>query len=329
MKENDIRPAHLLNEYLRLSSLDAEEYFQLENRVPIPCPACAETSFSPAFCKNGFEFVVCQQCATLYLSPRPPLREFERFYTESPSSSYWANTFFPSVIEARRHTIFKSKVKRVEAFCGSKGITGESIMEVGAGHGIFLEEWKKGHPNAKVFAVEPSPDLANVCRGKGIEVLEVVAEQAGQWFDCADLLTCFEVIEHAHDPLRFLQSFYNLVKKDGWVVISGLGVEGFDIQMLWEKSKSIFPPHHINFFSIKGFEELFARAGFKSVEVSTPGQLDVDIVWNAFREDDSLEMGRFESLLFNRGEGALREFQDFLVQHKLSSHCWVSAHKPL
>ena len=111
--------------------------------------------------------------------------------------------------------------------------------------------------------------------------------------------------------------------------MSGLGVEGFDIQLLWEKSKSISPPHHINFISIKGFEILFAQAGFECIEVSTPGELDVDIVLNAFQEDNSLNLGRFERLLLSREGKDLGEFQKFLAQHKLSSHCWVSARKPL
>jgi len=329
MKENEIRPAPLLKEYLRLSALDAKNYFHLETRLPIPCPACSDPSYSPAFYKNGFEFVVCDKCATLYLSPRPPAREFEQFYKESPSSRYWADTFFPSVIEARRSTVFKSKLKRIEMFCDSKGIAPKTLIEIGAGHGIFLEEWRSGHPEVSILAIEPSPDLAKVCRAKDIEVLETVVEQADEWEARADLLTCFEVIEHAHDPLKFLQSFYSLVKKGGWVVISGLGVEGFDIQVLWEKSKSIFPPHHINFLSIKGFELLFERAGFECIEVTTPGELDVDIVLNAFQEDNSIELGRFERLLLTKDEKDLGNFQEFLTQHKLSSHCWISARKPL
>jgi len=329
MKESEIRPAKIIKEFYRLSALDAKSYFPIDSRFSIPCPACSDPSFSPAFCKIGFEFVLCDKCSTLYLSPRPPAEEYELFYKESPSCHYWANTFFSSIIETRRHKIFKPKVKRVEDFCDSKGITPKSIMEVGAGHGIFLEEWRKDHPTVNALAIEPSSYLAEVCRSKDIIVLETVAEQAAEWAGRADILICFEVMEHAHDPLKFLQSLYNLITKGGWVVISGLGVEGFDIQVLWEKSKSIFAPQHINFISIKGFETLFAKAGFESVEVSTPGELDVDTVLNALQEDSSLEMGRFERLLLGREEGVLKEFQKFLATQKLSSHCWISARKPL
>ena len=54
--------------------------------------------------------------------------------------------------------------------------------------------------------------------------------------------------------------------------------DGFDLQMLWEKSSQISPPHHINFLSLNGFRSLFNRAGLKNIQLTTPGQLDVDIL---------------------------------------------------
>jgi len=102
MKESDIRPADIFREFLRLSARDAQRYFSLEARKAVPCPACGSKHRSPAFSRLGFDYVECDECTSLYLTPRPPLCEYERYYCDSPSANYWANTFFPSVVEQRR-----------------------------------------------------------------------------------------------------------------------------------------------------------------------------------------------------------------------------------
>jgi hypothetical protein len=120
-----------------------------------------------------------------------------------------------------------------------------------------------------------------------------------------------------------------LARPGGYVFISTLGVDGFDIQVLWEKSNSIFPPHHINFLSANGFKHLFERAGLEDVSVTTPGVLDVNIVQNAARRDPAiLESHRFLCNLLANDDTAA-SFQQFLSDNLLSSHTWVFGKKPL
>ena len=328
MKKNEIRPANLLEEFLRLSALDAEAYFRPNNRVVIPCPACDCMDHGPeGFNKWGFQYIQCKNCFTLYLSPRPLLSDFKKFYTASPSAKYWANTFYPQVAEVRREKIVRPNVERISSICQHKEVSTDLIIDVGAGYGLFLEEWGKKDCQARLQAIEPLPDLAKMCREKGFETLETILETTKIWQETADLVTCFEVIEHAHDPLKFVRSLYNLAKNGGWVILTGLGVDGFDIQILWDKSESILPPQHINFMSMRGFEILFQRAGFSEVEILTPGRLDVDIVVNATQEDPEFNIGRFEKILLKRGQKTLKEFQRFLAENQLSSHVWMVAHK--
>jgi hypothetical protein len=120
----------------------------------------------------------------------------------------------------------------------------------------------------------------------------------------------------------------HLLRAGGRLLLTGLSVDGFDIQALWEHAKSISPPHHINFMSIQGFERLLKRAGFSKVDIFTPGKLDVDIVKNTVEErPDALNDQRFIRNLLKLDEKALKEFQQFLSKHRLSSHCWVWAVK--
>lgn len=324
MKESDIRPKELFQKYLELSAADTETYFISSQREYLPCPACGNESFHPVFEKSGFGYTVCRLCQTLYQNPRPPLEEFSRFYQESPSAQYWAKEFFPAVAEIRREKLFKPKVVELARLCQNENFKPAVVADIGAGFGLFLEEWRNLFPDTRTIAIEPNPEMADLCRDKKLEVIECFAEQASSLYGHVDLVVALEVIEHVHDPLVFCNSLNRLLRAGGRLLLTGLSVDGFDIQALWEHAKSISPPHHINFMSIQGFERLLKRAGFSKVDIFTPGKLDVDIVKNTVEErPDALNDQRFIRNLLKLDEKALKEFQQFLSKHRLSSHCWV------
>lgn len=329
MKEHEIRPEAILNRYVELSAKDATNYFEGVVRCDVPCVACGESETSHRFQKSGFGYVTCNYCQTLFQSPRPSIEAFEAFYRSSESSRYWAEVFFPAVAEIRREKIFRPRVDRLARMCAEQGIQVDRLIDVGAGYGIFLDEWRYRFPEANILAIEPSSFLAAECRHKGFETVEDIVENIVGHDDSADLVTCFEVLEHVHAPLEFLKDLAALARPGGYVFISTLGIDGFDLQTLWDTSSQISPPHHINFLSLKGFESLFARAGLVNVQVSTPGQLDVDIVRNALKRNPALLDGqRFLSrLLADDSEAAA--FQRFLVDRRMSSHAWVIGRKPM
>lgn len=153
MKEQDIRPDHLLQRYLDLSARDAESCFGDDARIAIPCVACGGEEAHHEFDKNNFPYARCDGCGTLFQCPRPSIGAFERFYRNSESSRYWANVFFPAVAEVRREKIFRPRVERLAALCTEKGITVDRLIDVGAGYGIFLDEWHRRFPAVKALGV--------------------------------------------------------------------------------------------------------------------------------------------------------------------------------
>lgn len=329
MKEHEIRPEALLKRYVELSAQDAISCFGAVSRVSLNCVACGAPEVIHQFDKNNFAYGQCAVCATLFQTPRPPIEAFEAFYRESTSSRYWAEVFFPAVAEVRREKIFRPRVDRLSGVCTELSLDVRKLVDVGAGYGIFLDEWRRRFPNVSAIAVEPSSSLAAECRAKGFEVIEEIVENVIGIDATADLVTCFEVLEHVYDPLNFLNALKKLVRPGGYVFISTLGIEGFDLQLLWNRSSQISPPHHINFLSIKGFEALFQRAGLEDVKVSTPGQLDVDIVINALKGNpELLGQQRFVSTLLS-DEVRAADFQQFLVEQRMSSHVWVIGRAPL
>ena len=176
MKESDIRPQALLDRYFELCARDAETCFEGSATIDVPCVACADTRSTRQFDKNGFAYALCAGCGTLFQNPRPPIEAFEAFYRGSESSKYWAEVFFPSVAEIRREKIFRPRVDRLAGLCQERSLEVQRLIDVGAGYGILLDEWRKRFPRTHAVAVEPSASLAQECRSKGFDVVEDIVE---------------------------------------------------------------------------------------------------------------------------------------------------------
>lgn len=330
MKEFEIRPRQLFDEYLALSAKDTAEFFAEEERfVAVPCPGCGAMRGRDAFRKLGFTYRECDDCRTLYVSPRPTAEMIDRFYRESASSKFWAEHFFPETAAARRVKIFRPRAQMVRTLVDRFGVPSpRRLVDVGSGYGLFLEEMRDVGGVDEILGIEPNPHLAHASRARGFHVIQKPVEQVRREEVRAAVAVSFEVFEHLFDPAGFLRSVRNLLVPSGLLIFTTLTISGFDLQVLWDRSKSISPPHHINFLSTEGLARILERCGLEPVEVATPGQLDVDIVRNMTEEAPDLALPRFAQTLLRRGVAAGAAFQRFLQDHQLSSHVRVVARVP-
>lgn len=331
MKEADIRPRDLLEEYLRLSAADIGLFFaREESLVARSCPGCGTAAPAPEFEKNGFPLARCPSCRSLFASRVPAPEKLAAFYRDSPSQKFWAEVFFPAVAEARRMNIFRPRVAGARDLVVRYGAAPKCVVDVGAGAGMFLEECRTAGFGEDWRAVEPNEISAAVCRKKGFATLVGFgADAAATWTGVADCVTSFEVLEHLADPEGFLRDLAAIVRPGGILLVSGLCGTGFDILSLGKLSNAVFPPHHLSFLSRDGARALLARCGLEELAFLTPGRLDVDIVRNTCADHPDIITDPFlRHLLFSSDEAQRARFQDFLTEAGLSSHMWIVARRP-
>ena len=325
MKEEDIRKREVFNRYLELVKKDATDFFDKNSFKNTDCPACGSVDFNFEFEKNGFNYVTCKKCATLFVNPRPNLDMMRKFYSESPSTAFWVNKFFKPVAEVRREKMFKPRAEYLAGLMESS--RDKVVAEIGAGFGIFLEEMRKLLPYNNYIAIEPSVEMADLCENKGFEVRRSMFEEVSGMDGKADVLISFELLEHLVDPSTFFKKAYSLLKPGGKIFFTTLNGLGFDILLLWERSKSVTPPHHLNFFNTSSVRLLLERAGFVVEEVSTPGSLDWDIVEGMIL-NEGLDVGKFWNSFADKGSAQAKvQLQDWITNNRLSSHMRVVARK--
>ena len=323
MKEHEIRPQDIFDEYLRLAEEDTRTYFQDAVRHDICCPACGGPG-SQVFVKSGFNYAECSGCHTLYVSPRPERAAFERYYTDSPSTKFWATTFYKETESARREKIWKPKAALLhEKIRQHAEVT--DIVDIGGGYGTFAEEISR-IADYRVTIIEPSRHLAEVCRKKGFTVVEKFLENVavGELGEQKRCFVSFELFEHLYDTADFLNTLNGLMNNDDLFIFTTLSGAGIDIQVLWEQAKAVSPPHHLNFFNPQSVQRLLLSCGFELLEVSTPGRLDINIIENNLQHVSD----RFWHTFFRTAsESDKQHLQEYLSSHLLSSHMMVVCRK--
>ena len=317
MKESEIRPDKLFDEYLRLAEQDTRIFFDYLNWSDRPCPACGRIGIK-VFNKSGFNYCRCSQCLTLFVSPMPPPEAFKEFYTNGTSTQFWSTNFYKETELARREKIWKPKAKKVHEILAKYNALDGTLFDIGGGYGTFVEEYAC-LGNLPATVIEPSPTLAKVCREKGLSVIQLFFEQVNKRHltSSRKIFTCFELFEHLDSPLNFVRHLYGLMNKGDIFVMTTLSGTGFDIELLGEHSKAVTPPHHVNFFNPSSLALFLQDLGFDIVHIETPGQLDVDI---AAKQADRVSDKFWRAFLNKSTQEDRDRLQSALVENHLSSH---------
>jgi len=328
MKEEQIRPDVLFEEYLSLAKKDAIVYFQNSAFYHVRCPACGNDACSFVFQKSGFDYKECSRCKTLFVNPRPLPDAFSTYYRDAPSIKYWASHFYKLTEKSRRELLIRPKAKMVRDIIAKSFPdfpNNSVIIDIGSGYGVFCEELQQilgGQP--PVIGIEPSNDLYAVCKNKGIISVNKFFED----FSRDDIpgkqiiaATSFELLEHLHDPDIFIKKCSEVLVPGALLILTTLNWHGFDLQVLREKSRSIQPPAHLNFFTPDSVRRLLERHGFTIVEITIPRQRDIDIVSKQAEDVNDSFMKR----LLSGNEKTEARFQKFLQDEQLSSHMLIVA----
>jgi hypothetical protein len=325
LKESDIRPENIYNEYKKLLDNDIKQFF-LDKPVmdDIACPGCFSKEMESSFDKNGFTYHICGKCWSWYVSPRPSEKALRDFYRDSYSGKFLRETFFKKTSKTRAQNIFSYRTQWLIDLAGEylsqKGV----FLDYSTRYPDFLKELKETDIFSSFVSLSPQ------C----YEQEDVLSENA-KIIKCPEELTedinifgAFEIIERVYSPKDLFALAYRVCAKNGLLVISSVTSSGFEYQVLRNISPNVIVPDRLNILSLEALISRIKSAGFEIIEVSTPGRLDIEMVKREYEKDRTIPIDPFWKYVFdNRDKEALRLFQDYLQQFQLSSHVRIAAIK--
>ncbi|WP_292426071.1 methyltransferase domain-containing protein [Methanoregula sp.] len=331
MKEEEIRPTVLFEEYLSLAEKDITTFFSGAPCKEVSCPACGSEDRVFRFNKKGFDYCECRVCQTLYVNPRPDEDIFNRFYLDAESVRFWATHFYKETERARQDLLITPKAKMAGALIRKHTRARHAnpvVVDIGAGYGGFCVALKSVLEKPYiVMGIEPALALQEVCREKKIHVIpKFLGDVGNEDFQGCEVVaaTSFELLEHLYNPQKFIRDCHHILHQHGILILTTLNGKGFDLQMLGDKSRSISPPHHINFFNPRSVRILLERQGFEILEISTPGKLDVDMVSKQLPDVTCPFVRELISVSDDNIKGKL---QAILQETRTSSHMMIVARK--
>jgi SAM-dependent methyltransferase len=330
LSEHELCPDSMLaGQEAALAHDIARLHARADEFVSVSCPACGDTAQDGAFDKYGFHFVACTGCRTIYMTPRPSPEVMADYYARSENYAYWAANIFPASEAARREKVHKPWLERVLGYCHRYNVHPGTLIEVGPGFGTFASvAIQSGHFD-RVIAIEPTPEMAEACRERGVPVIENRFEQVNASdVPVADLLCAFEVVEHLFDPSGFLAQSRRIIRPNGLLILSCPNGQGFDIATLGAAALAV-DNEHVNLFNPTSLSSLLAKSGFQVIDISTPGRLDAEFVREAALkgEFDLTAQPLLRRVLIDEWDRLGWPFQQFLAANGLSSHMWVVARR--
>lgn len=229
------------------------------------------------------------------------------YFFNSPLSRLRASEDYQQKVKSLRSHTWKSYIEWIEGRCFRylEDTSEVETLDIGSRSVGWVEELKESKLLKRLSLLEPLPPIASV------------ALDDKQY----DVVIAFNIIQRELNPLNLLKKIENKLSGDGIAVLSFRSGTGFDVLALKEKGKSIFPLDHLFLPSIEGISSLLEEANLEVLEITTPGQLDAEIVKSAVEQgmsSDPLLNHLFETV-------PSEEIQSFIQKNNLSSHVRVVA----
>ncbi len=221
--------------------------------MPARCEVCASLRVARWGTVAGYVHYRCVACRHLYVYPRPSPEVIEAYYCDARFYDKAQAEETRLVAEAR------ARVRSLWLLADACGLE-RRLLDVGCASGIFLEEARNA--GWAVEGVELSPALSARARAKGLGVVSGWLEDLPG--DATyPVVTAWEVIEHAIDPVGFFRRLRARVRPGGLLAVSTPQSDGLPATVLGARFPMICPPEHLSLFSRKSLRALGAREGFE------------------------------------------------------------------
>ena len=204
--------------------------------------------------RKHYQWVRCNSCSLLRSDPIFNI-DLERLYVES--------TFdYSTEVNGLKRT-YINITKKV-----SKGLSQESILEIGGGNGFFLEE-ALDQGFKKVCGVEPSTEAISAARSDVKPHMIASLMKAGVVSNNTfDVGAMFHTLDHLPDPVTTLKDAFNALKPGGVFVVAVHNERSWSARLLGEKSP-IIDVEHTHLYTKKTGRLIFEKVGFVNVKTGS------------------------------------------------------------
>lgn len=240
------------------------------------CPLCASRASDPYFVsQDGYDYRRCRECTLVYVRDPIPMPRWNAHYGERPEVRALEERRFAAhsagAASSVDHARFEFYLRRLRGVVGD--LDGKRYLDVGTFYGDALEVARLHGLRGR--GLEGKERVARCARELGRDVVFGTSEDLASLDLGApfDIVSAYEILEHATDPARSLRSIEGLLAPGGSVIATVPNLANFEIQTLREYCFHLLGgvaiTGHVNLFDRATLARLLADCGFEVVDVFT------------------------------------------------------------
>lgn len=272
------------------------------------CPVCKKNTGKYFFTKWEVDYIRCEECKSIYAVCNDD--DVLKYQSNNELINYRLSEDYQNQISIKRNEMWSEFLEWIEvrSFRFIKRNRNLNIIDVGNRLQGYVDAIKQS-----VICGEYDLRDSIIC-----EDTHYIDDQD------ADIVFYFDQMQKELCPQNKLFEIRKMMKNDGLLFLGTRVGSGFDIITLKENNKNIYPYEHVFLPSVKGIVKLLEESGFRVLEVTTPGVMDVKYVLDSVDSLDDRE-GFVKYLLTENEESSLQDFQRFLQKNCLSSFVRIIA----
>jgi 2-polyprenyl-3-methyl-5-hydroxy-6-metoxy-1,4-benzoquinol methylase len=231
------------------------------------CPLCSSEMINAHFTcidhfisKESFALARCNRCGFLFTQDYPDQDEVYKYYESDNyiSHSDTSEGIINKIYHLIRHLMLRRKRRILNRLTGLRS---GRLLDVGSGTGHFASMMKKS--GWVVKGIEISEKARNFSASTfDLEIIspQQISELNANSFDC---VTMWHVLEHFHDPFRYVSDIIKLLKPGGVCLVALPNCSSFDAKFYNREWAAYDVPRHLWHFDPDTFDYFSGKAGLK------------------------------------------------------------------
>jgi 2-polyprenyl-3-methyl-5-hydroxy-6-metoxy-1,4-benzoquinol methylase len=231
------------------------------------CPLCSSSKIKHKYhidrYRLKFDTDICVTCGFIFMNPQFKDDVIKNLYSED----YFKGRADFSYIDERDIKKYSRYVwdKRIKVI--RKYIDSGNFLDVGCSFAGFLESAAKYY---KPFGIEISDYACSQIPKQFKENIHHGTLYDHKFkHDSFSVITMIELIEHLADPVYAISECFDLLHKNGVLVIQTANMNGKQAKDLGENYE-YFMPGHFSYFTAENLTSLLKKTGFEKVKVYYP-----------------------------------------------------------
>lgn len=224
------------------------------------CLLCNHNKFETISSKirdsKKHKIIKCRKCNHIQIFPVPTIDEDKEFYDKNLQDKNI--NYFGGINEQRKKSLEDTlrRLNMIKKYVKKS----DKILEIGSGHGFFLESMhKQGY---KITGIEISKEKRLLAkRITKAKILDIDINQKIPKLEKFNVIILFHVLEHIIDPVEFLKKLKSMLSTNGKIIVEVPNSDDLQLMNNQKYTEFYWQRAHIHYFNPTRLKIVFKKAG--------------------------------------------------------------------